>query len=84
MAGITEPVSNTMTYNPNFEEIGNAFVAHYYLKFDVFDGATRSAGLSDLYDPSNSYLTFEGVQVRGRDAILNKFSVSQLSSDERR
>lgn len=65
-----------MTFNPNFEEIGNAFVQHYYTKFDVPDVTLRSSGLSDLYDPQNSYMTFEGVQVKGRDAILQKFAVT--------
>ncbi|VDN01505.1 unnamed protein product [Thelazia callipaeda] len=63
-----------MNFNPNFEEIGNAFIQHYYSKFDVTDPSTRSAGLSDLYDPLNSYMTFEGVQVKGRDLILQKFA----------
>ncbi|KHN72635.1 putative nuclear transport factor 2 [Toxocara canis] len=63
-----------MSFNPNFEEIGNAFVQHYYSKFDVPDVTVRSSGLSDLYDPQNSYMTFEGVQVKGRDAILQKFA----------
>ncbi|VDK17513.1 unnamed protein product [Anisakis simplex] len=63
-----------MSFNPNYEEIGNAFVQHYYSKFDVPDVAMRSSGLSDLYDPQNSYMTFEGVQARGRDEILQKFT----------
>ncbi|TKR93665.1 hypothetical protein L596_008078 [Steinernema carpocapsae] len=63
-----------MSFNPNFEEIGTAFVQHYYSKFDVSDLTARSQGLQDLYDPQNSYLTFEGNQVRGRDQILQKFS----------
>jgi len=48
----------------------------YYSKFDVPDGQTRAMNLQDLYDPENSIMTFEGVQVRGRQAILEKFSVS--------
>ncbi|MFH4974061.1 hypothetical protein AB6A40_000770 [Gnathostoma spinigerum] len=63
-----------MNFNPNFEEIGNAFVQHYYAKFDVTDSCVRCTGLSDLYDPLNSYMTFEGVQVKGRDNILMKFN----------
>ncbi|KAK0425033.1 hypothetical protein QR680_008995 [Steinernema hermaphroditum] len=63
-----------MSFNPNFEEIGTAFIQHYYSKFDVSDITARSQGLSDLYDPQNSYLTFEGNQVRGRDQILQKFA----------
>uniref|UniRef100_A0A914R7V3 NTF2 domain-containing protein n=1 Tax=Parascaris equorum TaxID=6256 RepID=A0A914R7V3_PAREQ len=40
-----------MTFNPNFEEIGNAFVQHYYTKFDVPD---------DGYDLQS--LTFKVIQ----------------------
>ncbi|VDO83339.1 unnamed protein product [Soboliphyme baturini] len=63
-----------MAFNPNFETIGQAFVNHYYGKFDVADGATRSAGMAVLYDAQDSYLTFEGAQMKGKDAILLKFS----------
>lgn len=71
-----------MNFNPNFEEIGNAFIQHYYSKFDVQDPTARSSGLSDLYDPMNSYMTFEGVQVKGRDSILQKFAVSTFVAKE--
>lgn len=64
-----------MNFNPDYDQIGNAFTAHYYSKFDVNDPAVRTSGLSDLYDPENSYMTFEGVQARGRDAILQRFAV---------
>lgn len=65
----------TMNFNVDFEAIGNAFVQHYYRTFDNPDPNARTAGLSDLYDPLNSYMTFEGVQVKGRQAILEKFAV---------
>lgn len=68
-----------MNFNPNFEAIGNAFVQHYYSKFDVTDTNIRTTGLSDLYDPENSYMTFEGVQSRGRDAILQRFAVTEVN-----
>uniref|UniRef100_A0A0N5AZF3 NTF2-related export protein n=1 Tax=Syphacia muris TaxID=451379 RepID=A0A0N5AZF3_9BILA len=63
-----------MNFNPDYDQIGNAFTAHYYSKFDVNDPTVRTTGLSDLYDPENSYMTFEGVQSRGRDAILQRFA----------
>ncbi|CAJ0574120.1 unnamed protein product, partial [Mesorhabditis spiculigera] len=66
-----------MSFNMEYETIGNAFVGHYYQKFDVQDPQLRAQGLADLYDPDNSYMTFEGVQVRGRDAILQKFSTDE-------
>lgn len=64
-----------MAFNPDFAAIGEAFVAHYYGAFDVLDPAQRVQSLSALYDPDNSYMTFEGAQAKGRDAILAKFSV---------
>lgn len=51
---------------------------HYYSKFDVPDAQVRTAGLNDLYDPEHSFMTFEGNQVRGRQAILEKFGVSHF------
>lgn len=64
-----------MSFNPDFVAIGEAFVSHFYSAFDVNDPNQRVQALSGLYDPENSYMTFEGVQVKGRDAILQKFSV---------
>ncbi|VDD86651.1 unnamed protein product [Enterobius vermicularis] len=72
-----------MNFNPNFEAIGNAFVQHYYSKFDVTDTNIRTTGLSDLYDPENSYMTFEGVQSRGRDAILQRFATLTFKTIQR-
>ncbi|KAE9550894.1 hypothetical protein FO519_005897 [Halicephalobus sp. NKZ332] len=63
-----------MSFNPDFNAIGEAFVSHFYSAFDVNDPNQRAQALSGLYDPENSYMTFEGVQVKGRDAILQKFS----------
>uniref|UniRef100_A0A0N4U8L9 Transmembrane protein 208 n=1 Tax=Dracunculus medinensis TaxID=318479 RepID=A0A0N4U8L9_DRAME len=73
----------TMNFNVDFEAIGNAFVQHYYRTFDNPDPNARTAGLSDLYDPLNSYMTFEGVQVKGRQAILEKFASLPFRSIKR-
>ena len=67
-----------MSYNSQFETIGNQLVQVYYSKFDVADGATRASGLQELYDVSDSIMTFEGNQVKGRQAILEKFAVRFL------
>ncbi|CAD5209720.1 UNVERIFIED_CONTAM: putative nuclear transport factor 2, partial [Eudyptes robustus] len=72
-----------MNYNPNFEQIGNALIQLYYSKFDVPDGATRAAGLQELYDPEASIMTFEGSQVRGRQAILEKFGTLPFQQIQR-
>ncbi|KAK6054169.1 hypothetical protein COOONC_08325, partial [Cooperia oncophora] len=63
-----------MNFNPDYETIATAFVQHYYSKFDQGDGMARAQGLGDLYDTENSYMSFEGVQCKGRDAILAKFT----------
>lgn len=71
-----------MSYNPNFEQIGNSLVQLYYSKFDVGDGQQRALNLQELYDPEQSIMTFEGAQARGRQAILEKFSVRNLSNSK--
>uniref|UniRef100_A0A0K0DBC0 NTF2-related export protein n=1 Tax=Angiostrongylus cantonensis TaxID=6313 RepID=A0A0K0DBC0_ANGCA len=63
-----------MNFNLDYENIATAFVQHYYSKFDQGDGMARAQGLGGLYDPENSYMTFEGTQCKGRDAILAKFT----------
>lgn len=64
-----------MNFNPDYENIATAFIGHYYSQFDQSDAALRAQGLGDLYDPEHSYMSFEGVQCRGREGILAKFSV---------
>lgn len=62
-------------YNSAFESIGSDFVKYYYSKFDVGDPAVQAEGLSPLYCDEHSFLTFEGNTAKGRQAILEKFSV---------
>lgn len=64
-----------MAFNPNFEQIGNEFIKHYYQHFDVSDKNARANSLGDLYDPENSFFTFEQSQCKGREAILQKITV---------
>ncbi|KAI6226077.1 putative nuclear transport factor 2 [Aphelenchoides besseyi] len=72
-----------MAYNPQFEQIGNQFVQLYYSKFDVPDGQARALGLQELYDANDSIMTFEGNQVKGRQAILEKFGALPFRSIQR-
>ncbi|KAI1691081.1 nuclear transport factor 2 (NTF2) domain-containing protein [Ditylenchus destructor] len=58
--------------NPNFEQIGNAFVQHYCSKYSEQDPALRANSLALLYD-ENSVLALDGNQVKGKLAILAKF-----------
>ena len=50
--------------NPQFAEVAQGFIGHYYQTFD----ADRSQLLS-MYNES-SVFTFEGQQIMGRDAIM--------------
>ena len=55
--------------NPNFEEVGKAFVTHYYQQFD----ANNRSALGSLYQ-DDSMLTFEREKMQGRDAIIDKLT----------
>ncbi|EFP12684.1 hypothetical protein GCK72_002638 [Caenorhabditis remanei] len=72
-----------MSFNPDYENIATAFIQHYYAKFDNGDGMARAQGLADLYDPENSYMTFEGQQAKGRDGILQKFTTLGFTKIQR-
>eukprot|EP00727_Mastigamoeba_balamuthi_P007530 m51a1_g3398 putative nuclear transport (126) ;mRNA; r:539836-540369 len=62
--------------NPQFEEVGRAFVQHYYTTFD-----TQRANLAALYQPS-SMLSFEGERFMGPQPIYEKL-VSKIGPDTR-
>ena len=62
-----------MSYNANFESIGQAFVAAYYQRFDVSAPSQRATSLAELYDANESIMTFEGTPAKGKQAILAKF-----------
>jgi len=53
----------------SFEEVGKAFVGHYYTQFD----ANKRAELGNLYQ-NDSMLTFENDKFQGRDNILTKLT----------
>jgi len=55
------------------DEIGKAFVQHYYQTID-----TNAAGLAGLYQPTSA-LTFEGQPFQGTDQIIAKLTVSLAS-----
>jgi hypothetical protein len=57
----------------DFDGIAKAFVGHYYTMFD----SDRSS-LASLYQ-DNSMLTFEGERFQGRESILKKIVVRQLT-----
>jgi hypothetical protein len=58
-----------MALNPNYEAIGKAFTTQYYNMFD--EPSTRSQ-LVALYNEQQSLLSFEGQQMQGSKAIMEK------------
>ncbi|KRX13619.1 putative nuclear transport factor 2, partial [Trichinella nelsoni] len=72
-----------MVYNPDFENVGMAFVQHFYNLFDVSSGDQRKASIADLYDNENSYVTFEGNQIKGKNAVLEMYGGLPFRSIQR-
>jgi len=62
----------------NFEEVGKAFVNHYYTLFD----ANKRGELGALYQ-NESMLTFENDKFQGRDNIVKKLTSLAFSSVKR-
>ena len=62
--------------NPQYEEIGQAFVEHYYNLFQ-----TSRDQLASLYQ-DDSMMTFEGSPVQGQAAIAEKFQVCSCNTNE--
>jgi len=60
-----------MSYNPDYLNIATQFIQHFYTSFD----SKAVAGLQGLYDEQNSFLTFEGAQLKGRKDIIEKIEV---------
>lgn len=58
-----------MALNPQYDAIGKAFVQQYYT---LFDDANQRANLTQLYNPTESLMTFEGVQMQGAAKIMEK------------
>jgi len=60
--------------NPQFEAIGNGFAKTFY---DIFQ--SNRAQLITLYGPE-ALLTFEGIQIRGPQDIMGKYTSLQFQS----
>jgi hypothetical protein len=65
-SGISLRLRGGSSATSNFEEVGSAFVQHYY---NIFD--TNRAGLQNLYQEM-SMMTFEGEKIQGSQAITQK------------
>ena len=59
-----------MALNPQYDAIGKAFVQQYYA---LFDDPAQRGNLAQLYNPEQSLMSFEGVQVQGTAKIMEKF-----------
>jgi Nuclear transport factor 2 (NTF2) domain len=57
--------------NPSFEDIGKEFVKQYYVAFDNI--ATRP-NVINFYNVDSSLMTFEGKQLQGSRAIMEKLN----------
>ncbi|XP_055343696.1 probable nuclear transport factor 2 [Paramacrobiotus metropolitanus] len=55
-----------------FEQIGQAFVKHYYTLFD--NQQSRTESLINMYYQQGCFQTFEGNQAAGHDAIRQKLA----------
>ncbi|XP_037709945.1 probable nuclear transport factor 2 [Drosophila subpulchrella] len=58
-----------MSLNPQYENIGKAFVQQYYA---IFDDPPNRANVINFYDATNSFMTFEGQQIQGATKIIEK------------
>lgn len=57
--------------NPQYDQIGKAFVNQYY---QMFDNPAQRLQLSSLYNTEQSLMTFEGVQMQGQVKIMEKIT----------
>lgn len=56
--------------NPDYDNIGKAFVQQYYAAFD--QDVTTRASIANFYDEQKSLLTFEGMPFMGKAKIAEK------------
>jgi len=67
--------------NPQFLEIGQSFAKQYYNQFD--SSAESRATLQCFYHAEHSLMSFEGVQVQGSVAIMEKIKAFSFQSIRR-
>ncbi|GFN97562.1 nuclear transport factor 2 [Plakobranchus ocellatus] len=66
--------------NPSFNDIGRSFASHYY---NLFDTKEQRPQIAALYHPTDSLLTFEGQQIQGQQAIVEKMKGIPLEDMQR-
>ncbi|XP_055912879.1 probable nuclear transport factor 2 isoform X2 [Eupeodes corollae] len=60
-----------MALNPQYEDIGKGFVQQYYA---LFDDPLQRANVVNFYSATDSFMTFEGLQIQGAPKIMEKLS----------
>ncbi|XP_053949009.1 probable nuclear transport factor 2 [Anastrepha obliqua] len=60
-----------MALNPQYEDIGKGFVQQYYA---TFDDPNLRANVANFYSATDSFMSFEGVQLQGAPKIMEKLS----------
>uniref|UniRef100_A0A1A9ZBC3 NTF2-related export protein n=1 Tax=Glossina pallidipes TaxID=7398 RepID=A0A1A9ZBC3_GLOPL len=60
-----------MALNPQYEDIGKGFVQQYYA---LFDNPVQRANVINFYSTTDSFMTFEGLQIQGAPKIMEKLS----------
>ncbi|XP_037936943.1 probable nuclear transport factor 2 [Teleopsis dalmanni] len=60
-----------MALNPQYDDIGKGFVQQYYA---LFDDPVQRANVVNFYSATDSFMTFEGVQIQGAPKIMEKLS----------
>ncbi|XP_004535086.1 probable nuclear transport factor 2 [Ceratitis capitata] len=60
-----------MALNPQYEDIGKGFVQQYYA---TFDDPNLRANVANFYSATESFMSFEGVQIQGAPKIMEKLS----------
>ncbi|XP_017481653.1 PREDICTED: probable nuclear transport factor 2 [Rhagoletis zephyria] len=60
-----------MALNPQYEDIGKGFVQQYYA---TFDDPNLRPNVANFYSATDSFMSFEGVQLQGAPKIMEKLS----------
>jgi len=66
--------------NPQFKEIGEAFMKQFY---QLFDEKLSRPHAAEMYHPTESLLSYEGAQFHGRPAIQEKLATLALDKIHR-
>lgn len=60
-----------MALNPMYDDIGKGFVQQYYA---MFDDPVQRANVVNFYSATDSFMSFEGLQMQGAPKIMEKIT----------